>query len=156
MGNKEKKLTLKQRKWLEVYLETGNATEAARQAYNCKTDGAAGVIGYENLRKLKISISEMMDRMGLSDARLMKILEDGLTACKVELAKFEGNITDEKSFPDFPIRGVYLEKALKLKGLLRDRISLEDPDGKPLGPIILPVKEKDAQKIDSGANSDGK
>ncbi len=140
MGNKERKLTLKQRKWLEVYLETGNATEAARQAYNCKSDGAAGVIGYENLRKLKISISEMMDRMGLSDARLMKILEDGLTACKVELAKFEGNITDEKSFPDFPTRGAYLEKALKLKGHL---LGLGDQDGEVqvAKVILVPVKQ---------------
>ncbi len=149
MGNKEKKLTLKQRKWLEVYLETGNATEAARRVYKCKDDNAAGTIGFENLQKLAVPIGEMMDKMGISTARLMKVLDEGLEANKVELAKYQGEIMDEKAFPDHPTRKTYLEMALKLRGLLRDRLSLEDPDGKPLGPVILPVKECDVKPSDN-------
>lgn len=135
----KKNLTLKQRKWLQVYLETGNATEAARQVYDCKDDNAAGTVGFENLRKLAIPITEILDKMGLSDGRLVKVLDDGLKANKVELAKFQGKIGEEREYPDFATRRAYLEIALRLKGYLRDRISLEDPGGKPLGPIILPA-----------------
>lgn len=47
-------LTIKQQRWVEVYLETGNATEAARQAgYNASETGLR-VIGCENLAKLNI------------------------------------------------------------------------------------------------------
>lgn len=139
-SSKEKKLTLKQRKWLAIYLETGNATEAARQAYACRTDASAAVIGYENLRKLKIPIGEMMDKMGLSTARLMKVLDEGLTANKVELAKFQGGICDEKTYADLPTRRTYLEMALKLRGLLRDR-DLEDALDNVAKVVLVPVKQ---------------
>lgn len=44
-------MTIKQRKWLKVYLETGNATKAALYAYQCKNRRVAAQIGYENMRK---------------------------------------------------------------------------------------------------------
>jgi len=49
-------LTNKQRLFVECYLANGlNATDAARKAgYQAKDDNAFAVIGYENLRKLKI------------------------------------------------------------------------------------------------------
>lgn len=46
-------LTLKEQRWLEVYLQTGNATEAARRAYDC-TEDSARRIGAENAAKLRI------------------------------------------------------------------------------------------------------
>jgi len=47
-------LTLKQERWINAYLETGNATEAARQAgYGANEDGLR-VIGCQNLTKLNI------------------------------------------------------------------------------------------------------
>ena len=57
------KLTLKQRRWIKKYIETGNATEAAMQVYNCKNRNVAESIGSENLGKL--AFSELMDQMGL-------------------------------------------------------------------------------------------
>lgn len=47
-------LSLKQKRFVEAYLVTGNATEAARQAGYDTYDKALAVIGYENLRKLNI------------------------------------------------------------------------------------------------------
>lgn len=45
----EKKLTVKQKKFVDFYVETGNATESAiRAGYSKRT---AAVIGQENLRK---------------------------------------------------------------------------------------------------------
>lgn len=50
----KRELSLKQTKWLEAYLRTGNATEAARQAGYEGSDEVLASIGWENLRKLEI------------------------------------------------------------------------------------------------------
>ena len=41
------KLTLKQNKFVETYIETGNATKAAMQAYNTTDKNTAAVLGHE-------------------------------------------------------------------------------------------------------------
>lgn len=59
-NNNTSKLTLKQKRFADAYIECGNASEAARQAgYSEKT---AGVIGSENLTKpaIKNYIEERM------------------------------------------------------------------------------------------------
>lgn len=119
-----KKLTIKQRKWLDLYIETGNATESARQTYVCKNDAVARVIGCENLTKLNIPVAKMMDRKGLTGARLIKNLSEGLNANRVVVDKYQGRIRAERYYPDFPMRKGYLEIALKLKGHLRQRVTL--------------------------------
>ena len=43
--------TIKQKKFVEKYLETGNAAEAARSAYNVKSLSSATSVGHENLTK---------------------------------------------------------------------------------------------------------
>jgi phage terminase small subunit len=50
----KKKLTLKQQRFVDAYLETGNATEAARRAGYQASEDALRVIGHENLTKLNI------------------------------------------------------------------------------------------------------
>ncbi len=58
----EEKLTLKQQKFIDFYIETGNATESARLAgYKAKTDKAMGNIGSENLEKLGAFIAKKMN-----------------------------------------------------------------------------------------------
>lgn len=49
----DKDLTLKESLWLEAYLQTGNATEAAIRAYDC-TEESARTIGAANLAKVRI------------------------------------------------------------------------------------------------------
>src|ERR1700722_15923977 len=44
-------LTQKQNKFVQEYLDTGNATEAASRAYKPKNRNTAHAIGAENLRK---------------------------------------------------------------------------------------------------------
>src|SRR5689334_8369672 len=53
-GRGKNSLSLKQKRFVEAYLATGNATEAARRAGYDTTDKALAVIGHENLRKLNI------------------------------------------------------------------------------------------------------
>jgi phage terminase small subunit len=47
----DKKVTIKQAKFIEEYLKTGNATQAVYKSYNVKAEHTAASIGSENLRK---------------------------------------------------------------------------------------------------------
>ena len=65
------KLTEKQKRFIDFYIETGNASEAARLAgYSKKT---AGQIGDENLKKLKTFIDERQE--ALDNSRLADMQE---------------------------------------------------------------------------------
>lgn len=65
---KKRKLTEKQKRFIDYYIETGNATEAARRAgYSEKT---AKQIGNENLTKLDFFIKERLKE--LEDKRIAK------------------------------------------------------------------------------------
>lgn len=115
---KTKGLTLKQRKWIEAYIETGNATEAALIAYDCKDREVAGSIGSENLQKL--ALEEVMEEAGLSDSHLLKKLYKGLEANKVISANITYGDADEQTndfieVPDHTNRRGYLDMAFKLK-----------------------------------------
>lgn len=92
-----KRLTLKQELFLRKYLETGNATVAAIEAYNPKKRNVAAQIGYENLRKPYISEAihryfERMERIPVSTSEtFVDILKNGTPAqqLKATLAYFK-------------------------------------------------------------------
>ena len=124
----EKDLTIKQRKWLKAYIQTGNATEAAFQVYDCKDRGAASNIGYENVRKL--DFAELMEVGGLTDVLLQKKLMEGLDATKTTNAAIlitkDGKIEKAEEqglieLPDQAVRHKFLDTALKLKGRTIDK-----------------------------------
>lgn len=50
----KKKLTPKQKKFIEEYMKTNNATEAASKVYNVKNKNVAGNIWCDNLKKPNI------------------------------------------------------------------------------------------------------
>ena len=79
----DKKITLKQRKWIKNYIKTGNATESAMRVYDCKNRQVAESIGSENLRKL--AISDLMEDMGLTDVALINVGAEGLLAKKTDI-----------------------------------------------------------------------
>jgi phage terminase small subunit len=81
------KLTFKQKEWLKLYLETGNATQSALQVYDTDGPNTASVIGSENLTKLRIPVLALMEKRGLTLGRLLEVLDDGLQANKVLSAK---------------------------------------------------------------------
>lgn len=143
MAKKRKKktstsdLTLKQRKWLKVYLECGNATEAAMQSYDCKDRNSASLIGYENIRKL--NYEDFLEEAGITDNLLRNRILEGLDANKQLATRvifkkeaptsqsagelpLAGSSTDDFiEVPDHIARHKYLETALKLKQRLLDR-----------------------------------
>lgn len=67
------KLTIKQQKFIDAYIETGNATEAARQAgYNEKN---ANRIAAENLSKLVIKEEIEKRRAEIKSAKTADLIE---------------------------------------------------------------------------------
>lgn len=111
---KKNKLTERQERFVDHYVDCGNGAEAARKAGY--SENADDEIAYENLRKphIKAAIQERMDQAGITKAKLLQAINEGLEATMVKIATHEGEITDEKSFPDYSIRHRYLETALKL------------------------------------------
>lgn len=97
-------LTLKQQKFLAVYFQSGNSTQAAMEAYDCADRVTAASIGYENLRKLQIPIKSMMETKGLSIGKLVDTILEGLKAT---------NGTE----PDYRTRLGYVQTAGKWLGL---------------------------------------
>ena len=123
-------LTIKQRKFIKLYLELGNATEAAFRVYDCKNRDSAKQIGYENLTKL--DYSDLMEEAGITDKLLQQKLLEGLdsnrTISAVKGTSANGGTTDFIDVPDFMVRHKYLETALKLKRRLKERMDITTND----------------------------
>lgn len=71
--------TIKYRQWVMNFcdpkrtLTYGNATKSALAVYDTKDYSSAGVIGHENLKKLKKSTTIVLESLGYDFAKLMKI-----------------------------------------------------------------------------------
>lgn len=137
----EVELTLKQRKWLDLYLKLGNATEAAMQSYDCKDRESAAQIGHENLRKL--DYESFLEEAGITDNLLQQKIIEGLNSTKPIGAQIlinaDGTLLNKEiegmiEVPDNSTRHKYLETALKLKKRLVERKELTGKDGEPLMP----------------------
>ena len=91
----------KQKIWLSHYLNPDgkgfmNATESAMLAdYKANSYGAFGVIGCENLKKLKPLISAWMDEEGLSDDMLKKKHLKLISAQESKFIKIKGAVKQE-------------------------------------------------------------
>lgn len=84
-----KELTFKQKEFIKVYLESfGNATQAARIAYKCDSN-TAGVIGYQNLRKLNIrrAIDNILALAGVNETIIAEQLKPYITNGSIESIK---------------------------------------------------------------------
>ena len=79
-----KRLTLKQLKFIQIYIETGNATKAAMTVYNCKNENVAKSLGSENLTKPDIAceIDKYRKEGGLSIQKAINAINDGYDAEK--------------------------------------------------------------------------
>lgn len=133
----KRKLTLKERKWLKIYLQTGNATEAAAQVYDVKDRNSANAIGSENLAKLSnLELDNLMDEMGLDDISLVQVLINNLKATRL----YGKNAIEHA---DSNARNKALELALKIKGKLVDKVDLGNGLFTATKLIIEEVKPKE-------------
>ena len=97
------RLTLKQLKFIQIYIETGNATKAAMTVYNCKNENTAAVLGSENLRKPNIAceIEKYRKEGGLSIQKAINAINDAYDA-------------EKKGAPDHNVRLRSADMTLKL------------------------------------------
>ena len=127
------KLTAKQRKWIKVYSETLNATEAAMQSYNCKDRNSAALIGHENL--IKLNFEELMAVIGLTDETALVSIKDGISATRPIIDPQTNKLS---KIADYATRHKYTETLLKLKGKLdTQKIELTGKGGEPLKMELL-------------------
>lgn len=99
-------------------------TEAAMQSYNCKDRKVAGVIGSQNLVKLKITMPELLERMGLTDEEDAKDLKKLREAKTTKFFQHEGSIVDREDVEDNQTRLKALELTAKLKGRLVGKVEV--------------------------------
>ena len=75
MKAKQKKLTIKQRKFVEAVVETGNRAQAARIAwYKCKDNRQAASVWYENMIKPYIN-DEVEDRLKIAKDKIFYLAQ---------------------------------------------------------------------------------
>ena len=69
---KKRKLTIKQRKFIDEVIKTGNATEAAARTYKTKNRRVANAVWNENLAKPSIH-AEIEDRLKIAKDIIYKL-----------------------------------------------------------------------------------
>lgn len=120
----DSKLSLKQRKFIKFYLESGNASESAlKSGYKNRQRGFELVSKFVNSNLFQ----KLLEQNGLNDNELIKVLKEGLQATKVigylnQKTNGTQKVSDEfVEIPDHNCRHRYLETALKLKHLYPEK-----------------------------------
>lgn len=133
-STEEKKLTLKQRAWLDAYLECFNASEAARRAgYKCKTPDQFKVIGSQNLTKLNDLIEKWVDEQGLSDAKIKQKIMEGMEAKETKFFAYQGEVVETREVEALETQRRYVDMGAKVKGLYApEKHELTGKDGGPI------------------------
>lgn len=87
----------------------------------------------------------------LSDDKLIKVADEGLSAWKVQTSPTEG----DKVVDDFAVRQRYLETALKVRGLIIDRKDLTTKGEKINPSFTVATKEakESLEQLYAGSNS---
>ena len=123
----ETKKTLRERKFIEAYINNGgNATEAFLALNKKVSKDTAGVLGLRMLRKVKIEVENILNQIGLNDVYLMSKLKEGLETRNLS------------------IRVRYLDMILKLKDIYpadRNKVELTGKDGEPIGRTIFIIQK---------------
>lgn len=91
-----KKISVKQQKFIEAYIELGNATEAAKRAgYKCRSAHAYESLGAENVRKLEPFINARMKELKQAKtADLTEVLEFLTSVLRGEITEILFNPID--------------------------------------------------------------
>jgi len=84
---KGSKLSFKEQKFVETFVETKNATKSAKEAYGLSNDNVAGSMGSENLQKPKIR------------AEIMRLLSDNDVEIEEIFSVHKRNMLQDKHLP---------------------------------------------------------
>lgn len=94
-------------------------TAIAFEIYDCKNKNVAAVVASENLRKLNIKMPELMDRLGISDEKIIKKLDSLISAKKVTRMVCDKQI-EEFTDDDGDLQLASTQLAFRLKGHLKE------------------------------------
>lgn len=112
-----KKLTQKQAQFVKNFVETGNGTASAMDAYEATTVDSAANIASQNLNKPKIAdeIEKALTKKGITADKIAQVIADGLEATKIGYDK-ENEEYFETGLPDHNARHKYLETVIEITG----------------------------------------
>lgn len=121
--------SIRDRLFAKSLLEGNTPTQAMRDAGYAESTALARQS--EKVGQVAETIQELMDRKGITDSRLLDVLNRGLDATKtisaMVMAKNGDGMADAHSMtkdfidvPDFAVQHKYMETGLKLKGHLKD------------------------------------
>lgn len=136
------KRTIKEQEFLKAYIELkGNATKAYLRVFPHVKKSSAAELGSQLLKKIDISMAELLDKMGITDTYLNKKLQQGLNATSG---------TGDKKRPNYYVVAKYMDMVLRLKARYPiDETRLKLP-GVGDGSISVTLKEiiysKDGKK----------
>lgn len=89
----KKRLTRKQRKFVDEFVSTGNGTQAALEAYDTTKPNVAAVISTENLKKPNVQ-HELTERLSLE--MVEEAHESLLSAVRLDYFVFPRSMSDEE------------------------------------------------------------
>ncbi len=98
--------------------EQGIPPEVALQRLGYSKRAAKRAMKTEAMRLVQL---RKIEEAGGTEEALARVVTDALTAEYVEVAKLEGQITDEKAYADHPTRLQAFDRILDLKGLTGTR-----------------------------------
>lgn len=138
MTEKKKKLTLKQAKFTKEYLKSGNATEAAKKAYNAN-DNTARNIGCENLAKpnIQAAVRSAAEKLGISPEYVLgnfKEIADFNKQTRAKARQVGGETFHEEEMIDAQASLKANEMLGKHLSLFVDKVEVTGKDGKDLIP----------------------
>jgi phage terminase small subunit len=142
-------LTLKQRRFVRAYLETGNATESARRAGYAGSDETLAVVGSENLRKPGIAAA--LEAADLADEGRAIATRRELRELWTRVAfgdETETVVTREGDTIAVPMPAAARLKASELlgksRGMFVERREHTGPGGGPIAVSGLPANAEEA------------
>ena len=127
------KRTAREKRFVQAYIENGgNATEVYLAVSPKVSRKSAAELGYRMLKKVGISVSELLDGLVITDSYLGKILKEGLEETKgvsvvpippqpgkegsPDLPEAGSKGVEFIDIPDYNVRVKYLDMAFKPKG----------------------------------------
>ena len=141
-------LSIKEAKFLEKYLSGASLETCAKYAgFKGTTKHSMQQLGYLCLKNLDISMEETLDRIGVTDEKLARRLDEALSAKKCYYGSFQGQILKSAPYEDIPSRLKAVELAGRMKAHFVDRTELT---GKDAGELVLQVMTRASKKKDKG------
>lgn len=108
--------TIRQKRFIKYYLETGNASQSALKAGYAVRESAFDVLSSPIIKKLWPAL---LDKHGISDNKLAKVLGEGLNASKTVISL--GDEPEACKVADHPTRHKFLTTALELKEKIKHK-----------------------------------